>query len=66
MAKEGMRWILCWVFSLYDYHPGCQGSEDGGWHGGLHGLNEAARLDMASLVIPHHYRHTRGGMRAGV
>lgn len=24
MPKEGMRWILCWVFLFYDYYPGCQ------------------------------------------
>lgn len=24
MPKEGMRWILCWVFLFYNYYPGCQ------------------------------------------
>lgn len=65
MAKEGMRWILCWVFSLYDYYPGCQDSEDRGCRCGLHGLNEPVHLDMPSLVIPHHW-HMRGRMRTSV
>lgn len=27
MPKEGMRWILCWVFLFYHYYPGCQDAE---------------------------------------
>ncbi len=61
MPKEGMRWILCWVFLFCHYYPGAKMLKSRMLQ---HGFNEPVRLDMHSPVFSLHYWHM-GGKESG-